>query len=60
MRSRRPKKLLVTRIVSCSAAKLTGTAQNRDIMLLTPDEFKYSNSVTALGATAEVLWKRVA
>jgi len=40
--------------------KLTGTAQNRDIILLTPDEFKYSNSVTALGATAEVLWKRVA
>ena len=55
-----PKKILVTRIVSCSAPKLTGTAQNRDIILLTPDEFKYSNSVTALGATAEVLWKRVA
>jgi hypothetical protein len=55
-----PKKILVTRIVSCSAPKLTGTAQNRDIILLTSDEFKYSNSVTALGATAEVLWKRVA
>ena len=39
------KKLLITRIASCSAAKLTGTGQNRDIMLLTADEFKYSNPV---------------
>ena len=53
------KKLLVTRIASCSSAKLIGTAQSRDIMLLTRDEFKYSNSVTSLGAVAEVLWKRM-
>ena len=52
-------KLLVTRIASCSTAKLNGTVQNRDIMLLTADEFKYSNPLTSLGATAEVLWKRI-
>ena len=40
-------------------AKLTGTTQNRDIMLLTADEFKYSNPLTSLGAIAEVLWKRL-
>ena len=54
------KKVLVTRIASCSAAKLTGTSQNRDIILLTADEFKYSNPLTALGAVAEVVWKRIA
>ena len=54
------KNLLITRIASCSAAKLVGTSQNRDIVLLTADEFKYSNQVTAVGATAEVLWKRIA
>ena len=53
------KNQLVTRIVSCSAPKLAGTTQNRDIMLLTADEFKYSNPVTSLGAVAEVLWKRL-
>ena len=52
-------KLLVTRIASSSTAKLTGTIQNRDIMLLTADEFKYSNPLTSLGASAEVLWKRL-
>ena len=54
------KNLLITRIASCSAAKLVGTSQNRDIVLLTADELKYSNPVTALGAIAEVLWKRIA
>ena len=53
------KKLLVTHIVSSSTAKLSGTTQNRDIMLLTADEFKYSNPLTSLGASAEVLWKRI-
>src|SRR3954470_12931042 len=53
-------KLLVTRIDSCSAAKLNGTVQNRDILVLTADEFKYSNSVTSTGGVAEVLWKRIA
>ena len=54
------KNLLITRIASCSAAKLVGTSQNRDIVLLTADDLKYSNPVTALGAIAEVLWKRIA
>jgi hypothetical protein len=54
-----PKKLLVTRIVSCSTAKLTGTVQNRDIVSLTANEFKYSNPITSSGASAEVLWKRL-
>jgi hypothetical protein len=54
------KKLLVTRISSCSATRLIGTTQYRDVLLLTEDEFKYSNPVTALDATAEVLWKRIA
>jgi hypothetical protein len=53
------KKLLVTHIVSSSTAKLGGTSQNRDILLLTADEFKYSNPLTSLGAIAEVLWKRL-
>jgi len=54
------KKQLVTRIVSSSTTRLIGTTQNRDIMLLTADEFKYSNPLTSTGATAEVLWKRLA
>jgi hypothetical protein len=53
------KKLLVTHIASSSTSKLTGTIQNRDILLLTADEFKYSNPITSVGATAEVLWKRL-
>jgi hypothetical protein len=54
------KKLLVTRIGSSSTAKLIGTVQNRDILTLTADEFKYSNPVTSIGAVAEVVWKRLA
>src|SRR5258708_16600764 len=46
------KKLLVTRIASCSTAKLTGTTQNRHIMLLTSDDIKYSIPLPSLGATA--------
>jgi hypothetical protein len=53
------KKLLITRITACSAAKLTGSAQYRDILSLTADEFKYANPLTSHGAVAEVLWKRV-
>jgi hypothetical protein len=53
-------KHLVTRIVSSSTAKLIGTDQIREILLLTPGEFKYSNPLTSMGATAEVLWKRIA
>jgi hypothetical protein len=51
--------VLVTRIVSSSTARLVGATQSRGIMLLTADEFKYSNPLTSLGATAEVLWKRL-
>lgn len=54
------RKLLVTRIASCSASRLVGTTQRRDVLLLSEGEFKYSNPVTALDATAEVLWKRIA
>jgi hypothetical protein len=54
------KKLLVTRIESCSAAKLNGTVQNRVIVSLTPNDLKYSNPVASLGSTAEVRWKRIA
>lgn len=54
-----PQKVLLTHIKSSSAAKLTGVTQNRTILLLTPTEFKYSNPHTMLGATAEVLWKRI-
>jgi hypothetical protein len=53
------KKLLITRIVASSSAKLTGTEQYRDILSLTADELKYSNPLTSHGAVAEVLWKRV-
>src|SRR3954462_11394791 len=35
--------VLVTRIVSSSTARLVGATQSRGIMLLTADEFKYSN-----------------
>jgi hypothetical protein len=54
------KKVLLTNIASSSNAKLTGTVQHRDILELTADEMKYSNPVTLIGATAEVLWKRIA
>jgi hypothetical protein len=52
--------LLVTRVESCSVASLNGTIQNREILLLTADELKYSNPITASGSVAEVLWKRIA
>ncbi len=54
------KNLLVTHVNSCSVAKLNDTIQARSILLLTPDELKYSNPITATGTTAEVLWKRLA
>jgi hypothetical protein len=53
------KKLLITSIASCSAAKLNGTVQHREIIVLTPNEMKYSNPLTATGTVAEVLWKRI-
>lgn len=54
-----PKKLLITRITSCSTTKLSGTVQSRDVVILTAKEFKYSNPGSMSGATAEVLWTRV-
>jgi hypothetical protein len=53
------KKLLITSIASCSAAKLNGTVQHREIISLTPNEMKYSNPLTATGTVAEVVWKRI-
>jgi hypothetical protein len=53
------KKLLITRVVGCSVAKLNGTVQNRDILILTADQLKYSNPITATDSVAEVLWKRI-
>ena len=53
-------KALLTRITSSSTARIAGTTQSRTIMVLTETEFKYTNPLTSLGATAEVLWKRIA
>jgi hypothetical protein len=54
------KKVLLNNITSSSNAKLIGTVQHRDILLLTADQMRYSNPLTSIGATAEVLWKRIA
>ena len=43
----------------CSIAKTIGTIQERKVVLLTADELKYVNPLTASGTTAEVLWKRL-
>jgi hypothetical protein len=53
------KQVLVTHLAACSTPKLSGTIQNREIILLTASEFKYSNPLTSVGAMAEVLWKRI-
>ncbi len=53
------KKAFFTNIEASSTTKLTGSIQKRDILLLTVDQMKYSNPVTATGANAEVLWKRL-
>ena len=50
---------LITHITSSSTAKLAGTTQNRAILVLTATEFKYTNPLTSLGTSAEVLWKRL-
>jgi lipocalin-like protein len=51
--------LLTTTISGCSVPKLSGVVQKRAILLLTPNELKYSNPTTATGTNAEVLWKRM-
>jgi hypothetical protein len=53
------KRVLLTHIISSSNAKLTDTVQHRDILELTPEQMRYSNPQTMIGATAEVLWKRI-
>jgi hypothetical protein len=53
-------KALVTRIQACSVSKSVGTMQSRAVLMLTADEFKYSNPSTSTGSLAEVLWKRMA
>jgi Lipocalin-like domain len=53
-------KILLTHIKSSSTAKLAGATQSRTILLLTPTELKYSNPLTSVGSTAEVLWTRLA
>jgi hypothetical protein len=50
---------LITHVTSSSSARLTGTTQSRIILSLTETELKYSNPLTSLGATAEVLWTRI-
>jgi hypothetical protein len=50
---------LITNITSSSSPKLVGTRQSRTILVLTATEFKYSNPLTSVGATAEVLWTRI-
>ena len=53
------KKVLKTRIDGCSVSRLNGIEQDRTIIKLTADELQYWNPITAAGATAEVLWKRL-
>jgi hypothetical protein len=43
----------------CSIAKSIGSLQERKIVLLTADDLKYINPLTASGTVAEVLWKRI-
>jgi hypothetical protein len=43
----------------CSIAKSIGSIQERKIVLLTADELKYINPLTASGTVAEVAWKRI-
>jgi hypothetical protein len=54
------KKLLTTHIAGCSVPSLIGAQQTRTILVLNADELKYTNPIVATGATAKVLWKRVA
>ncbi|MBX9823715.1 MAG: lipocalin-like domain-containing protein [Xanthobacteraceae bacterium] len=44
----------------CSIARSVGSIQERKVLLLTADELKYINPVTASGTVAEVVWKRLA
>jgi hypothetical protein len=50
---------LSLRFNGCSIAKVIGSLQERKVLLLTADELKYVNPLTASGTVAEVLWKRL-
>jgi hypothetical protein len=50
---------ITMRFTGCSIAKSIGSVQERKIVLLTADELKYINPLTASGTIAEVLWKRL-
>ena len=50
---------IAMRFDGCSIAKSIGSLQERKIVLLTVDELKYINPMTASGTIAEVLWKRI-
>jgi hypothetical protein len=54
------KKILTTHIAGCSVTSLIGTEQIRTILVLNANELKYINPIVATGATAKVLWKRLA
>jgi hypothetical protein len=54
------KRVFTTHIVGCSVTSLIGAAQIRSVLLLNAEELRYTNLITATGATAKVLWKRVA
>jgi hypothetical protein len=49
-----------THIKGCSVSSLIGVTQVRSILVLTSSELKYTNLIVATGATATVLWKRLA
>ena len=50
---------LAMKFEGCSIARSIGSLQERKIVLLTVDELKYINPMTASGTIAEVLWKRL-
>jgi hypothetical protein len=52
-------KSIVTQIEGCSISRRSGSTQSRQILLLTADELKYTNSIPASDFLAEVAWKRV-
>ena len=52
-------KAILLHFEGSSIAKQIGSDQERHIVHLTVDELKYINPVTAVGTSAEVLWKRI-
>ena len=56
----REKSVLSLNYHGCSVGKLVGAPQQRRIAVLSADQLKYINFVTATEATVEVLWRRLA